>query len=81
MRKKSGSSAPTAPCPTRIADCTEPGRSIRITRVPVTGRSALAGGGPRRAVPRQAPNASVASRRASSAPTSPTRSSVVVAGA
>src|SRR5437868_14696129 len=65
----------------RIDDCTDPGRSTRITLAPVFLRMGFATGVIGARVALHAPNACCATERASAGVMSPTRSSVDAAGA
>src|SRR3954471_14507709 len=77
----SGSVAWRPGWPTMIVDCTEPGRSTRITRVPLPACTGFATGPVAARVALHEPNACCATDLASAGVISPTMSSVAADGA
>src|SRR6476661_1516800 len=77
----SGSVAWNPGWPTMIVDCTDPGRSTRITRVPLLVRTGFATAPVAARVPLHDPNACCATYLASAGVMSPTRSNVEADGA
>src|SRR5712671_1908181 len=77
----SGSVALNPGCPITIDDCTDPGRSTRITRVPALCLIGFITGAIAARVAVQLPNACSATERASTGVMSPTRSNVAALGA